>query len=400
MSIIVNEAISFQALCFHPCDSNAAKKNLQFGVVPFAECADEGVRFSNDGVARFRLCYTSATSVELLINGARNALSRGDGSVWSGEVSLAVGFHYLFVFVDGMEVMSPYLPIGYGYGRPTHYVDVPPPSAAAVTLPYLSCGDNVPRGSICSLFMPSAVSGRTERVEVYMPPSYHSTASSTSRRYPVLFLQHGLGENETGWLCQGRLHYIADNLIHAGAAREVIIVMIDGMVPAPQADAEGNPFGIEPLRYADLLKTELIPFVESQFRVESDRAHRAVAGLSMGSMQAFCAAARYPELFSAVGLLSGFMRSGWSGIGPRDGADAHLDLLRQPGQVKRFHDNIKLLFRAIGSCDPMRGIFEEDDAIVQELGLQEVRKVYEGYDHTWQVWRLAIAELLPLLFQQ
>ncbi|KAH9601231.1 putative esterase [Trypanosoma melophagium] len=215
-------------------------------------------------------------------------------------------------------------------------------------------------GTVAHDFFQSRVTGRTEKILVYLPPSYHLGTD----KYPVLYFQHGHGENENGWVYQGKVNIIADNLISEGKMRDMIIVFGNGMVRVNGKD-------LNALKYCDVLLEDVIPFVEKRYRVHSDRENRAVAGLSMGSMQA-----------SYVFHLSE--------------TQEHLETLKR--DVEGSKKNNRLFFRCMSRDDEFIHKFTEADAILEEMNVTTMRVLYNGR-HVWQVWREAAKDFLPLLFK-
>ena len=266
-------------------------------------------------------------------------------------------------------MLLPQLPIGFGYSRTVNFLDVPAEEDGYYQL------QDVPHGSVARHYYPSTVTGNTESCLIYCPPD------SEGRPLPILYLQHGLGENETGWVHQGRINFIMDNLLAQGRVRPMRIVMGNGMV---QIDG-----GISTSAFPRVLVQDLIPYAESAYPTMKGKWNRAVAGLSMGSMHASAASMTHPELFGYVGLFSGFLRMLWENEQP------HLKALNDP---EAFARNYRVFFRAMGERDEFFSVFEEDDRLLASKGVQVMRKVYAG-KHEWQVWRECARDFLPLLFQ-
>ena len=335
----------------------------------------QGVIYQDDGRTLIRLKLSQEVRRVVLVgaNGASYPLRQVDSEWWQGCFELGEGFQYVTLRVDGAEVLSPFLPIGYGYARPVNYVDPPARDDVYYQL------RNVPHGTVARHFFPSNATGQTESCLVYQPPRFDA-----NRAYPVLYLQHGYGENETGWVCQGRANFILDNLISEGKAEEMLIVMANGMV-----QKDGEYAG--PTAYTDMLMRDLIPYVDATYHTLTDKWHRAIAGLSMGSMHASVAVMEHPDSFGYAGLFSGFLRK------IRTSDQPHLRALDNP---EKFNSDYRVLFRAIGKSDIYFRTFEEDDAILAEKGITAFRRVlYEG-GHDWQVWRQCLRDFLPLLFRE
>ena len=334
---------------------------------------EQGYELLPDGRVRFRLLAPGARKVVLDQFGTQFPLSRGADGAWEGDVDLGRGFKYFFLKIDGADVLSPYLPIGYGCCRPMNFVDVPVPGEDWDAL-----GD-IPHGAVTRRVFPSAYTGKTEVCLVYTPPAF-----DPSRKYPVLYLQHGYGENEIGWVYQGHVGRIADRLLHEGRMAEMLIVMGNGMTQtaggAPVFDA-----------FTHVLVQDLIPFIESQYPVLTDKWHRAMAGLSMGSYQTSLVTLTHPEMFGWAGLFSGFLRSPWGGED-----EPHLALLRDG---ERFNASFKLFYRAMGTEDQFFDRFAGDDAMLAGLPARILRRTFPG-GHDWSVWRRCIHDFLPMLFAE
>src|SRR5947209_11601028 len=221
---------------------------------------------------------------------------------------LAPGLHYYTVIVDGAEVSDPGSTAYFGGSKWASAVEVP---EAAATY-YLA--QDVPHGQVREVWYHSKVTGTWRHALVYTPAAYDT---QLKERYPVLYLQHGGGEDESGWTRQGRANFILDNLIAAGKAKPMIVVMANGYARragAPAPDLNGKPFGSPEMRKAmqdmmsafeDDMTQALIPFIDSTFRTMPDRDHRAMAGLSMGGMQTFQVTLNHLDLFSYIGGFSG-----------------------------------------------------------------------------------------------
>ena len=254
---------------------------------------DQCFSVNPDGTVFFRLKAPNAKTVQIDQFGSVTPLAPAEDGMWEGNVDLGRGFKYFFLKIDGADVLDPYLPIGYGCCRTMHFVDVPVPGEE-------DWDDlaGVPHGSVTRLYVPSSVTGKHEIALVWAPASFDPATS-----YPVLYLQHGYGENETGWVHQGHVGRIADRLLATGQMKEMLIVMANGMMRAPGRDPMGRSL------FSEFLLTDLIPFVEARFPTKTDKWSRAMAGLSMGSYQTSVTTLSHPDLFGYAGLFSGFLRS-------------------------------------------------------------------------------------------
>ena len=294
------------------------------------------------------------------------------GKRWEGCFRMPEGFQYVTLVADGAEVITPWLPIGYGCCKPMNWIEVP-----AADGEFYQPGA-FPRGSVVREYYPSSVTGREESCLVYLPPRY-----DPRQPLPVLYLQHGFGENETGWIHQGRTNYILDRQIALGECVPMLVVMCNGMVQiGEEYDTEAFP---------EVLVKDVIPFIEGKYAVIGDKWHRAMAGLSMGSGHTSVTVLTHPELFGYAGLFSGFLRR------RRLPEQPHLKALEDP---EVFAANYRVFFRAMGDLDPFFEDFVTDDGILADRKITgTIRKVYAGGRHEWQVWRKCLRDFAPLLFR-
>ena len=335
---------------------------------------DPGAEILPDGKIHFRILAPEASSVVIDQFGKLYPLAQTDDGAWEGTLDMGRGFLYFFLKIDGADVLCPYLPIGYGCCRPMNFVDVPVPEMEG-----WDDLEKIPHGAVTRHYYPSAVTGKHEVCLVYTPPAY-----DPSRKYPVLYLQHGYGENETGWVYQGHVGRIADRLIAEKVMKEMLIVMGNGMVKKEGSGDRGL--------FPRVLLQDLIPFIEEKYPVWTDKWNRAMAGLSMGSYQTSLTTLSHPELFGYAGLFSGFLRAPW----PTETPEPHLEILNRPDQ---FHDAFRLFYRAMGTEDPFFESFAKDDRFLEDKNLNILRETFPG-GHDWTVWRRCIRSFLPRLFRE
>ena len=332
---------------------------------------DQGYEILPDGKVLVRVKAPGAKEVALDQFGRMHPLAVQEDGMWEGTLDLGRGFQYFFLKIDGCDVLSPYFPIGYGCCRPMNFLDIPVPGEEEWgTL------DGIPHGAVTRHYFPSSVTGKLEICLVYTPASY-----DPRKKYPVLYLQHGYGENETGWVYQGHVGRIADRLLNEGAMREMIIVMGNGMTQSGD-NRQGR------MLFPKVLVQDLIPFIESRYPVLTDKWHRAMAGLSMGSFQTSIVTLTHPELFGYAGLFSGFLRA------LREGTNEHLALL---DDQEKFQAAFRVFYRAMGTEDQFFSAFQADDELIKEKGVSMLRRTFPG-GHDWGVWRRCIHDFLPMLF--
>ncbi len=341
---------------------------------------DQGFEILADGRVKIRIMAPKAHEVAVDQFGKIQQLTKTeeDSDMWEGILDLGRGFQYFFLKIDGADVLHPYLPIGYGCCRPMNFLDIPVPGEDWDEI------RDIRHGSVTRHYYHSEVTGKEEVCLVYTPPTFDPVKDS-DHKYPVLYLQHGYGENETGWIYQGHAGRIADRLIHEGKMKDMIIVMGNGMTTSAADGRKADTFHL----FTQVIVEDLIPFIEAHYPVFTDKWHRAMAGLSMGSFQTSVVTLTHPELFGYAGLFSGFLRS------PREeAADEHLALL---DDGEKFAESFKLFYRAMGTEDMFFDHFEADDEMLKTKPVKMVRQTFPG-GHDWSVWRRCIHDFLPRLF--
>lgn len=349
---------------------------------------------NSEGRVRFRIVAPKAQSVSVSFRDS-STFTKGNDGAWIGHTRpLDEGFHYYTINIDGAEVPDPNSRYFYGAGRWGSAVEVPAKDADFYAL------RNVPHGQLREIHY-LAQSGKTNRhAFVYTPPDYDQ---ETGKRYPVLYLQHGAGEDETGWGVQGHAGLIMDNLIAAGKTKPFIIAMEFGGNPfsggpprtnaAPSGatnNAPGGPgrgFGNFNFNaFEKVVVEDFIPFVDANFRTIADQPHRAMAGLSMGGMQTRAITLAHPDTFSHIGVFSG-------------GSIAVTNIT----DLALFKEKVKLVFVSYGSRELGAGGRAGDPkanvAALKAAGINSV--FYESPDtaHEWQSWRRSLHEFAPLLFK-
>jgi len=340
--------------------------------LPDAERIPLGYTVDGDGLVRFKLYYPNAESVAVHNAFFATELAK-QGDFWTGKASYAPGFTPCWLMVDGSLTISQFLPLCFSSNRPMNFVDVPDGTC-------LRDIRDVPHGIVAEDFLKSSVTGLDERIRVYLPPAYFD---EPERRFPALYLQHGIGENETVWTTQGRINFILDNLLSDGKIEPVVVAMCNGMmVTADEAESRLGGFS-----FHEFLTHDVIPHIQRRFRVEAGQEHRVMAGLSMGSIQTSRTALFDPDLFRAIGLFSGFLSD------PLGCCNDHLT----SEKLAAFKVSGAYLFRAIGNEDPFMPVFINDDGILSAAGISCNRRIYHG-SHEWNVWRQCFVDFVQLVF--
>lgn len=297
----------------------------------------------------------------------------GDGNWIATTGPQTEGFHYYFLNVDGAQIADPSAPSYYGCSTMASGIEIPYPE-----------GDNrfylqdVPHGTVEHQWYWSEVTQEWREMYVYLPPKYNG---SKNKKYPVLYIMHGGGEDERGWWQQGRTDIILDNLIAEGKAQPMIIAMLDGNTPNFEQELIGN----------------CIPFVEKTYRVKRDADHRALAGLSMGGIQTLNTAIPHRDLFRHVGVFS----SGWFAVrNPlrlSDGDSEQMYALLK-ADPEGYNKQFKTFYLTMGgeediaytNCKAMRSRFDE-------LGIRYTYFETPG-GHTWPVWRVSLYNFAQMIF--
>lgn len=377
-------------------------------------------------MVRAQISAPQANSVKLDIGGVKYEMKKDERGVWTGESAPQdEGFHYYQLEIDGASVPDPGSKYYYGASRWGSGIDIPAADEDFYTV------KNVPQGSINEVYYWSSVTESMRHGYVYLPAEYYS---NPTKKFPVLYLQHGMGENETGWSAQGKTGIIMDNLIAAGKAVPFIIYMDNGLNarPAgqqapqggfggfggfgqggqrpqgqpgqgfggqrPQGGAQGapgqggqRPQGQRPRggfggfnmggAFQDVLLKDIIPMVEKNYRVIADTEHRAMAGLSMGGMQTHSITLANPKTFAYVGMFSG--------------GTFNVNELQDAADFKKTN---KVLFMSCGGKENM-GV----DKAAQDLkgiGINAFSYVSPETAHEWQTWRRSLYQFAQLIFKK
>ncbi len=361
-------------------------------------------RVDSTGRVQIRVKAPEATKVKVNFwSGPKVDMVKQLDGFWTVTTDpLVPGFHYYNLNIDGADVSDPGTHAFLGGGRPASAVEVPEPGSA-----YYSAQD-VPHGEVREVWYNSKVTGTWRHALVYLPPKYDA---QNGARYPVLYLQHGAGEDETGWVRQAHANFILDNLIAAGSCKPMIVAMAYGYArragqPAP--DLAGKPFGSPEMlkamqdmaaAFEDDVTQALIPYIDSSFRTLSDRDHRAMAGLSMGGMQTFQITLDHLDLFSYIGGFSG--AGGMLVLGDRK-LDPKTDYNGVFADSGAFAKKVHLLWVGVGTAEPerMRAGLKRLHTSLLDANIQHIFYESPGTDHEWQTWRRDLKDFAPRLFTQ
>jgi len=330
-------------------------------------------KVNSEGRVKFRIAATNAQTVGVSFRDS-SPFTKGEDGAWYGHTRpLDEGFHYYTISINGAEVPDPNSRMFFGAMRWGSAVEIPAKDQDTYAL------KNVPQGQLRELFFHSPSTDTMRRAFVYTPPGYDQ---GPDKRYPVLYLQHGWGENEYGWGVQGRAREIMDNLIAENKTRPFIIVMIYGMTNETRMGGMRN-FDIGP--FETVLVKELIPFIDANFRTKADQPNRAMAGLSMGAMETKTVTLRNLDTFSHIGLFSG-------------GSIAVTNLT----DLAAFKAKNRLVFVSYGSKELGNNRGGDPKATTEALkqaGINSHFYVSPDTAHEWQTWRRSLREFAPLLFK-
>ncbi|HYB60412.1 MAG TPA: alpha/beta hydrolase-fold protein [Methylomirabilota bacterium] len=359
-------------------------------------------RVDSAGRAQFRVNAPDATKVRLNFwSGPKLDMEKQPDGSWTVTTPpLVPGFHYYTLIIDGVEVSDPDSGSYFGGGKYASGIEIPEPGTTFYS------PQEVPHGQVREIWYYSKVTGSWRHALVYVPPDYET---QTKARYPVLYLQHGGGEDETGWIRQGHANFILDNLIAAGSCKPMILVMAYGYARRagqPVPDLTGKPFGSPEMMRAmqdmaaafeDDLTQVLIPYIDSHFRTIPDRDHRAMAGLSMGGMQTFQVTFDHLDVFSYIG---GFSGAGGMQLLTGQGLDVKTAYNGALADPAAFAKRVHLLWLGVGTEEPdrMRAGIEGLHKSLDEASIKHVFYESPGTSHEWQTWRRDLKDFAPRLF--
>ena len=374
---IVLNGICFAQMEQSPADSQPSSLNISGQQYP---------RIDSERRAIFRIHAPQAQSIRVSLG--RTALTKGEDGYWTGTTGpLDPGFHYYQLIIDGVSVSDSATELFYGTGKMSSAIEVPEPGVDFHLV------KDVPHGDIRTDRYYSKQTGTWRRFYIYTPPDYDT---DINKKYPVLYIQHGAGEDERCWGAQGRLDIILDNLIAEGKTTPMLVVMTNEYI----VNDMGGGYNTEPFnRFMDLFKNELfdtiIPYVETNYRALSDRENRSIAGLSMGGGFAFRIGMLNTDKFAWIGVFSSSAFRGQGG-----------DIFDAEGQIpgiftnpEKFNKAMKLLYISTGQQDHSFEYTQKAAATFKEKGLNVEYATFPGA-HEWHVWRKALHDFAPRIFKE
>jgi len=358
-------------------------------------------RIHSDLRVTFRIHAPDAQKVQFDIGKLYDAVRDAEG-FWTVTTEPQVaGFHYYALVIDGVQVNDTSSETFYGAGRQMSGIEIPSPDSAFYS------PQDVPHGEVRERHYFSKTTQTWRRTFVYTPPDYETNREG---RYPVLYLQHGGGEDERSWPMQGRVGFIMDNLIAAQKAKPMIIVMEQGYARKPDepqiplgAPARTPSVAIPPdfsrmfATLGEVFIKDLIPMIDATYRTKADRANRAMAGLSMGGMQSFQIGLANTDFFAYIGGFSG--GGGGFGGGTFEAKTAHNGVM---ADADAFNKKMRVVFLSIGTAESenfYNSVKNYRDSLAK-AGIKTVYYEAPETSHEWQTWRRSLREFAPLLFQQ
>jgi len=327
--------------------------------------------------AIFRVNAPTAHHVQVDIGGEKYDLTKDDKGIWKGKCApQVVGFHYYSIVIDGVRVMDRNTESFFGSNWENSGIEIPEGPEGD----YYRFNKDIPHGQIRSIDYWSEVNGKERHINVYVPAEYEK---NRKKKYPVLYLVHGWGEDENGWSVQGYMANIMDGLIASGKAVPMIVVMPSGDIKTSSdvREASGN--------ITDIYIKDLIPFIDKTFRTKIDKENRAMAGLSRGGFQTCLTVSANMDKFSWMGTFSGlFVRPN------RDIGDAFNGMFKD---ADTFNKQVNLFFVSTGTEErnPKDLVQQLKDSGIHNIVFHES----QGTAHEWLTWRRALNEFAPLIFQ-
>ena len=328
--------------------------------------------------AIFRVAAPTAQKVQIDIAGKKYDLTKDASGAWTGTSDpQVVGFHYYAVLIDGVAVMDRNTNAYFGSNWESSGIEIPEGPEGN----YYRFNKNIPHGQIRSIHYWSDINGLERHINVYVPAEYEQ---NPTKRYPVLYLLHGWGEDENGWANQGHMDNIMDGLIASGKAVPMIVVMESGDI---QTNSDVRTASINDV--TQIFIKDLTPFIDKTFRTKADRLNRAMAGLSRGGGQTTSTVFANMDKFAWMGTFSGFFNRGTGGV-----ANAFNGVFKD---VAAFNKQMNLLFISTGTLE------NSPKASVDELKALGIKNIVfhesQGTAHEWLTWRRALNDFAPRLFK-
>ena len=373
----------FSQLIFKPVDVSTFSKYPVAGAPAPSNIPNAPYpQITADSRVIFNIKAPDAKKVQIDL-GKKYDLIKDTAGLWKVTTdSISEGFHYYSLLIDGVAVADPASESFYGMGRMASGIEIPFSGGAYYAL------RNVPHGDIRIKRYFSRVTNSWRQFYIYTPPAYDSAVNTS---YPVLYILHGGGEDERGWATQGKTDLILDNLIAAGKAKPMLVVMPDANIGAGGFNASGIESSLK--LFQREMKESLIPFVEKNYRSLNNADNRAMAGLSLGGIHTLYTGINNTDMFSYLGVFS----SGWIVPMMNDISDAQYSFLKN--NTDKVNNSIKLLWISEGAKDDIA--WKNGQIMLGKLDEMKIKYTYSEYPggHTWPVWRNNLYNFAQLLFK-
>lgn len=366
--------VAMSGMAINPAEGIPAITNIPEAAYP---CVDAQSK------ATFKIYAPEAKDMKIDICGRKYPMNRAADGSWSVTTDpLVEGFHYYFVIVDGVAVNDPASETFYGCGRQASGIEIPEKAEEAA---YYTFNKDIPHGQVRECPYYSEIEQAQRRCFVYTPAEYETRHD---KKYPVLYLQHGMGEDERGWHEQGMMANILDNQIAAGQCVPMIVVMDYGNCGYIHGTRQGETRDEFGASFTPIMLNELIPFIEQTFRVKTDRDNRAMAGLSWGGHETFQITLNNLDKFSHIGSFSGALFFLADGIDKACGGVFN--------DADAFNNRVHTLFLGMGSEENFGS--DKISEALKRAGINHTYYISPGTHHEWLTWRRCLNQFLPLIF--
>lgn len=378
-----NGLYMFSQFLFKPVDISKFAKYSVLGT-----SASTNIRSSkypqifSDSRVLFRIKAPEAQKMQVVL-GKKYDMVKDTGGYWMVTTdSISEGFHYYSVLIDGVAIADPSSETFYGMGRMASGIEIPFKGDEYYTL------KDIPHGDIRIKKYYSSVTRSWRELFMYLPPGYDA---KTTEKYPVLYILHGGGEDQSGWARQGKTDVILDNLIAAQKAKPMIVVMPDANIGTGGFSSNGIESSLK--MFETEMKQAIIPFIETNYRTLNDANDRALAGLSLGGLHTLYTGINNTDLFSHLGVFS----SGWIIPMLSKTADAQYDIIKN--NAAKINGNLKTFFIAMGGQEDIA--YKNCQIMLGKLDELKIKHIYTEYPggHTWPVWRNNLYNFSQLIFK-
>lgn len=381
---VIYTLLLLSGFCLFPCEVSRAQ------LVENSKPASTNINQTNcpcileDLRVVFRIKAPEANKVQIDL-GKLYDMIKDDQGIWTVTTDPQVpGFHYYSLVIDGVKVADPASESFYGMGRMASAIDIPEKGVDFYEI------KNVPHGTISSNYYFSKVTNSWRRLFVYTPAGYET---NTKEKYPVVYIQHGGGEDERGWAVQGKTDIILDNLIAEGKVRPMIVVISNGNVK----NGSGGYSSVAMAAFKEEITENIVPFIDKTYRTMADVRYRALCGLSMGGGQSFYAGLESPDCFASVGIFSSGIFGGINNPSGKE-FDAEKEIPGLLSKSQSFNEKLRLFYISVGEQDPRYEFTQKAVKKFRDSGLKVEFASFPG-GHEWQVWRKSLYDFAQKVFK-